>query len=257
MVLDEEDEKDREEDNQTFGSSFGDTFVTHSDLQSIGEDDIDARFAQMGLPEQDDFPIGPGQHPTSITSTPFTESPLLATPKAPTEHLYSHPKLPQNTPPLYPQNPVFVHPMRFQGSPAGTQFSGLKFHPNGTVSSSSTNSPQQSQYRTPGGSSSGSSGPSILGSPMTSPLSSQSTAQTSGYLALFNQFAAQKHLTPSWVTDSAGPPHRPTFTAKVTSEYIWITYTPWLEIQIKFADVLQYKINKGSERHIISKVPSI
>ncbi|CAG8709934.1 15652_t:CDS:2, partial [Acaulospora colombiana] len=180
----------------------------------------------MSLSIQDNpRPAIRGQTPrtASISSTPFTESPLLATPKAQENTLYSQPKPPILSPPqIYsPERPFSLSTLNSRTS-ISSQAGGLGFHPNGTITSpgSSNSSPYtvaSSVYQTASSTSSGSSGPP-RGSSMSNPIVSQSTAQTSGYLALFNQFAAQRHLTPDWSTESAGPPHRPTFTAKVTGD---------------------------------------
>lgn len=55
--------------------------------------------------------------------------------------------------------------------------------------------------------------------PTTAP-SGSGSSQVPGWLALFNQIASQKHINPVWETSQTGPPHRPTFVAKVFSAYL-------------------------------------
>ncbi|PVF94499.1 ribonuclease III [Serendipita vermifera] len=223
LVLDEEDEKDRKDMNQMnqpYGTSLEDSYEPESYQHAIPDDDVDV-IQVMNLTLQDNpRPAIRGQTPrtTSISSTPFTESPLLATPKPVDNPLYSQPKPPQFSPPqlYHPEKPFGPGTPDSRG-PISSQAAGLGFHPHGTISSPGSSSPYTgSVYQTPDSKSSGSSGPSNLGSPTPTPIVPQSTAQTSGYLALFNQFAAQRHVVPVWTTESAGPPHRPIFTAKVT-----------------------------------------
>lgn len=125
--------------------------------------------------------------------------------------------------------------------------SSLKFRPDGgpsTVASLPNSSPRKQELPTktspfvrsldasssysssPSNGSSGNSAFSKNSPPSVSSRTTSTMMPGSGYLALFNQIATQKHLVPQWHFTSSGPAHKPVFNAKLSRKASHLIQVP-------------------------------
>lgn len=219
FVLDEAERKEKEEEEDdepqaSIGNGEDDAWNRLPELeQSFAR--METR-AQNLVDEEEVDELYPGD---SMYSTPLSQNSLLrpgsSTPKAQVRSWGSAPAM------STPGTPgSLAGPFQQAGEPARIASkisvqSALKFRPTGgpstipgfpTNRTVNSNLPPPSHYSDPLPTSSAPSPGSF--SPM-----SQTTGN--GFLALFNQLASQKHIDPVWTTASSGPPHKPTFEAKV------------------------------------------
>jgi hypothetical protein len=215
-VLDEADDKAREEatedDDDDDDDVQGDTW--HQEPPPL-EFFTAARLGAMSLLEEDNDESGDSTRFGSLGSTPFSQQPLLrpgsSTPKARTRAWGSAP--PSSTQGIPAQQD---QPFHYAGEPARkvssvSNPSALKFRAQGGPSTIASTAPEPSSPSSPPYSSS-----PKPPTPSPSIFSGSSQPTGNGFLALFNQLADQKHVERGWTTGMSGPPHKPTFDAKVT-----------------------------------------
>lgn len=222
-VLDEADRKekeeaaDEEEEDQAEEPTNDDRSTWHP--EPLPELYAAAHLATMSLLNEDDEEPHEFLRAGSVSSTPLSQNSLLGpgsiTPKARTRAWGSAPA-PSTQRVTAPQD----EPFHYAGEPARkassvTNPSALKFRKDGGPSTIAPTTIAPS-FPTP-------LAPPYTPSPRPT-TSSQSPTTGNGFLALFNQLAAQKHIEPVWTTGSSGPAHKPTFDATVTGGPILVTH---------------------------------